>query len=1582
MILVLLPAEAAGTAAECAWVHAGGSSSSKRCPVRHPHQLEGPNLATTAPPRGSPLARGSNDGELDNRKRTRGKTGRLEGQETPVPAPATTGSNRIASSSTRTTTTTVAGSRSYRSSSSKSNNNNNTSSSDKLSRPKAYRSLAPGPPEPSEKDQEVTTKAAHHDHSLETDYLPSRVRRRMPGATPLARVRTSEATTRHNTPATHDTTTTTTTSGTPRWALQSREAPISIVSVERSVPAAALAVGSSGVAAGAAPEGEAAALRARLAEAEAKNAEALARVRELEENNFDLEAAIQMVEVEASHRVEKQAKALQSELNFKAHQLTVAQKDHTSAVRELNAERAKRKRDSQQAARERQDAVAKAAAAAAATAAAGAAEAAAAEAAAAAAAAAQDASLRSSNGKERKQQSSIDWRRHQQQLEGDKRAVLLPPPLLSPTTLAEAILSESSEDVMVLLSAGGSAGAAAASRHLSAAADDEWAEEGGNDSSESDGDHNNGYWDASPRRRRGSDGDIGGDRSQESGGTFSPLSGAAPDSTSPVRLAPWEHRLRAEETPTTVRGASFSRPQFRHAGGAGFSAGRHADTGYVKGGSQSPQCLWGAEGEEGRGEGEREGEDFDSDADDDDGDAKSDETLEQELRRLSSQMFSCALGLLEGQACAGDLLDVLVGFLEAVPGETEYELDVLVSAVRLVYRALAVTPPAALAVALADAECDNNHDHDTASATANPLVNAGHGGGGASIPVDRKLGLDEEEPPVAVESAAATGKGKGKGRKRARSEISVTDTSRAEERGVNVDDLDEGGDAGDKQSQRHRFRGGADSGSCEGGAAAEPCPSPSLFVAGQLVTAKAAGVDTGADAEDGKSRASASVFAPSSAYRRRGRRRLSNPPTAMTSMSAVGADRGTHRGGEPQTGSGWPETWEVGGARADVGWTGTREDTDARELCRRVKGRLVGLFHRGAMYGCSTLVEVCLQTILSAVWDRNGDELLPWGGLVSLGSLNHVMSSELFRPAWELGAEVVRVLLRNAELFQAIARAGAVEGEAGQEESPLEQQQAALEAAGEAAVSGKSHTARALSLPTPGGSGGVQDGLGGDAKLEDDGAEDNGGDFRDSLLRRLCLGAVAIGEHAPFGENIGLRLSIIRLLLSACQTYGVEAARPLFGGDGLHGGSGGDGDGNGNGGRSSSVGRRAEVGGGEWEDEEIIPALVNFVHLELEDWERRRYSEANPVESDRSLLLKEGFQLLWAIAMHSPLSLRDMVRGAGMYNTLVSVVSRFYNSLEMEKFQEEEQLQKKEEQLREEKLLLLKKPPAAEVFLAVSKLLADFGAVLTRAVVTDNTLELVDGTFFLGESELRSKLFIRPCYEYLSELVLEGRDVLGARGRGHGEVVSPRCTHAECTTRTSNGHESDGKAEMCSEHAGEGMVDLNHKLCQHPECTTQASYGHEADGEALTCSERAGEGMVNVVSPRYTHPESTTQPTYGYLDDGDASTCAAHKDDLDGTLKLVVSYQQRCTKAGDDLRPNYDIIEKMINTLELMGFKNMVIGGERLPLYNMSDDAKKKLDETVASIRAAKLARMSRAADSLQGFNCYVKSVWGTVKVS
>lgn len=40
------------------------------------------------------------------------------------------------------------------------------------------------------------------------------------------------------------------------------------------------------------------------------------------------------------------------------------------------------------------------------------------------------------------------------------------------------------------------------------------------------------------------------------------------------------------------------------------------------------------------------------------------------LRDLSSQLFVCVMELVNGGACAGHLLEVLAGFLEALPGKT------------------------------------------------------------------------------------------------------------------------------------------------------------------------------------------------------------------------------------------------------------------------------------------------------------------------------------------------------------------------------------------------------------------------------------------------------------------------------------------------------------------------------------------------------------------------------------------------------------------------------------------------------------------------------------------------------------------------------------------------------------------------------------------------------------------------------------------------------------------------------------------------------------------------------------------------
>ncbi|CAB1102186.1 unnamed protein product [Ectocarpus sp. CCAP 1310/34] len=64
---------------------------------------------------------------------------------------------------------------------------------------------------------------------------------------------------------------------------------------------------------------------------------------------------------------------------------------------------------------------------------------------------------------------------------------------------------------------------------------------------------------------------------------------------------------------------------------------------------------------------------------------------------------------------------------------------------------------------------------------------------------------------------------------------------------------------------------------------------------------------------------------------------------------------------------------------------------------------------------------------------------------------------------------------------------------------------------------------------------------------------------------------------------------------------------------------------------------------------------------------------------------------------------------------------------------------------------------------AANKNLSDFAPALSGAVVTDeDTLELANGTFFLGNRDWGSKLFIRPCYKEMADLILSGevRDVV------------------------------------------------------------------------------------------------------------------------------------------------------------------------------------------------------------------------------
>lgn len=85
----------------------------------------------------------------------------------------------------------------------------------------------------------------------------------------------------------------------------------------------------------------------------------------------------------------------------------------------------------------------------------------------------------------------------------------------------------------------------------------------------------------------------------------------------------------------------------------------------------------------------------------------------------------------------------------------------------------------------------------------------------------------------------------------------------------------------------------------------------------------------------------------------------------------------------------------------------------------------------------------------------------------------------------------------------------------------------------------------------------------------------------------------------------------------------------------------------------------------------------------------------------------------------------------------------------------------------------------------VDKDLGDSSSALTREVVTNYTLELVGGTFFLGDPSLGSKLFIYACCEKLAEQIFDFNAAsiappkLSARGRP--ELAYPFFVSILCT---------------------------------------------------------------------------------------------------------------------------------------------------------------------------------------------------------
>ncbi|CAN0450068.1 unnamed protein product [Ectocarpus sp. 12 AP-2014] len=77
-------------------------------------------------------------------------------------------------------------------------------------------------------------------------------------------------------------------------------------------------------------------------------------------------------------------------------------------------------------------------------------------------------------------------------------------------------------------------------------------------------------------------------------------------------------------------------------------------------------------------------------------------------------------------------------------------------------------------------------------------------------------------------------------------------------------------------------------------------------------------------------------------------------------------------------------------------------------------------------------------------------------------------------------------------------------------------------------------------------------------------------------------------------------------------------------------------------------------------------------------------------------------------------------------------------------------------------------------------------------------------------------------------------------------VRAKTCDHVGCTTRANFGNPCSRKAEFCSRHAEDGMVDLGRNTCGHFGCLRTPSYGVEGSQKRDFCQRHAKAGMVNV----------------------------------------------------------------------------------------------------------------------------------------
>jgi hypothetical protein len=131
---------------------------------------------------------------------------------------------------------------------------------------------------------------------------------------------------------------------------------------------------------------------------------------------------------------------------------------------------------------------------------------------------------------------------------------------------------------------------------------------------------------------------------------------------------------------------------------------------------------------------------------------------------------------------------------------------------------------------------------------------------------------------------------------------------------------------------------------------------------------------------------------------------------------------------------------------------------------------------------------------------------------------------------------------------------------------------------------------------------------------------------------------------------------------------------------------------------------------------------------------------------------------------------------------------------------------------------------------------------------------------------------------------------------GMVNVKDKTCIHEGCRKRPTFNTEGEANALYCATHKKEGMVDVKNKTCIHEGCRKIPIFNTEGEANALYCATHKKEGMVNVKSKTCIHEGCRKIPIFNTEGEANALYCATHKKEGMVDVKHKTCIHEGCRK--------------------------------------------------------------------------------------